>query len=244
MRVAIGQTQRSLAEPSIRLPQLDAVPGGEPDQNFPAAMIETRIQRMRDRLRLHGGVHADTFEAARLHCTRRHRRLHGHREQQLHALRADALAPARERARIDRQPVLQIVEAAEELPIRVLDPALAQLLVREVVGVLEIAETDHQPCRFAGTTGGLVIERPERGLETLPLDQSRQTQQRMPEVQLVGQSCAKQVVGVPAVGVSWAHHKSPENCGAESDFRYFRILASARESLIYQRIMYFSGPTK
>jgi hypothetical protein len=47
------------------------------------------------------------------------------------------LAPARQRGALERQFVLEELLTAEELIIRVLDPALAQDLVGEVVGVLE-----------------------------------------------------------------------------------------------------------
>ena len=51
--------------------------------------------------------------------------------------------PARHRRAVEHQSVLEELLAAEQLIIRVLDPALAQNLVGEVVHMLE----DRQPCR-------------------------------------------------------------------------------------------------
>jgi hypothetical protein len=51
--IAIGQAQRSLAQAVIALPQLAAMPGGKLHQDLAAAMVETRVGRERDCLRLH-----------------------------------------------------------------------------------------------------------------------------------------------------------------------------------------------
>jgi hypothetical protein len=72
--------------------------------------------------------------------------------------------------------------AAEELVIRVLQPARAQHFVRQVVHVLENEQPRHQPCRQPGLprtwrahAGKALIEKP-------PIDLARQPCQRMAEV--------------------------------------------------------------
>jgi len=68
-----------------------------------------------------------------------------------------------------RQPVLQVIEAAEELPIGVLHPALAHLLIRQILAVLQVGKPDHQPGRLAGTPPRRVIQRAEFGLAAYPV---------------------------------------------------------------------------
>ena len=81
--------------------------------------------------------------------------------------------------------MLQVVEAAEELPIRVFHPALAHLLVRQIVAVLQVGQSNHQPCRLARTSERVVIQQAEFGLEALPVDQLRQADQWMFQIELV-----------------------------------------------------------
>ncbi len=57
-----------------------------------------------------------------------------------------ALTPARQRGAIKGQFVLEELLSAEELKIGVLDPALTQHLIGEVVHVLENGEPRHQAC--------------------------------------------------------------------------------------------------
>jgi hypothetical protein len=241
VRVAARQAQCALRQPPIALPQLQPVPGGKPNQDLAAAVVETRVERMCDRLGLHRRVDRHPLEARRLHRAGRQRRLDRGGEQPLHPGRADPLAPARQRARIDRQLVLQVVEAAEELPVRVLDPALAHPLVGEVVGVLQVSEPDHQPRRLAGTSRPLVVERPERALKALPVDQSGQSHQRMPEIELLAQSRPEKIVGLSVLSSFRAHRKSPGKAAAAPHFRQSTMFRSAQESLRRRRFSFFQG---
>jgi hypothetical protein len=194
---------------------------------------------MRDRFRLHRRIDIHPLEAARLHRACAHRRIDRRTEQQLHPCGTDAFAPAGQQTRIDRQLMLQVVEAAEELPIGVFDPALNHLLIRQIEGVLEVAEPDHQPRRLAGSADALVIERPERGFEPLPIDQPREPDQLVFGVEQIAEASAEQVVGTLGFRRGWTHRKSPERCLPESGFRHFRIPADAQESLIRQRLGIF-----
>jgi hypothetical protein len=57
--------------------------------------------------------------------------------QRLQPLLAHAGAPARQRRAIEHQPMLEELLAAEVLVIRVLDPALAQHFIGQIISVLE-----------------------------------------------------------------------------------------------------------
>jgi hypothetical protein len=76
-----------------------------------------------------------------------HRRLDGGLDQQLKPLLADCTAKATDLRGIARQPGLEVVEPAEELPVQVLAPALDQFLVAEVEGILQVDQAGHEPNR-------------------------------------------------------------------------------------------------
>src|SRR5215469_308813 len=69
--------------------------------------------------------------------------------------------------------------AAEQLVIGVLQPALAQHLVRQVMRVLQDRQARHQPCRqrWAARMAGVALTKPL--LEELPVDLPRQPHQRV-----------------------------------------------------------------
>src|SRR5690348_15603996 len=137
--------------------------------------------------------------------------------------------------------MLQIVEAAEELPVRVLDPALAHRLVGEIVGVLQIGEPDHQPRRLAGTASRVVIERPERGLKALPLDQLRQAHQRMLEIELAAQPGAEKIVRTLALWSSGTHRKSPENAAVSGNSAILRCFPTSKNPFSRNNLCLFQG---
>jgi hypothetical protein len=93
MRIAVGQAQHSLAQAVIALPQLDAVLGSQ-SHHLAAAVVETRVCRERDRLRLHRGVDCHSLKTGRFNRTHTQRRIDGGGEQPFHPARTDALAPA------------------------------------------------------------------------------------------------------------------------------------------------------
>ena len=82
--------------------------------------------------------------------------------KRLQPLLAHAVAPARQRRAIEHQPVLEELLAAEELVIGVLDPALAQHLVGEVIGVLEDGQPRHQSRRQRRAAGIIRVDLAER----------------------------------------------------------------------------------
>jgi hypothetical protein len=97
--------------------------------------------------------------------------------------------------------------AAEELVVRVLEPARAQRLVREVVHVLQDEEPRDQPRRQAGLarTGG--AHRAEPSIEELPIDLPRQPHQWMAKIDDLFQRRPQKVL-LPVIPRS-RHRASP-----------------------------------
>jgi hypothetical protein len=160
---------------------------------------------MGDRLGLHCRVDADPLQALR--CDRfaplgRSDRL---LEQQFDAVLAAAPAPANQRARVDGELELQIVEAAEVLPVRVLDPARDHLLVGQGEDVLQVAQPDHQPDRHAGPAEVRVIEPAEPRLEPFPVEQAGEPHQRVAPIDLLAEAGTKEVIGVLRIGLVGTH---------------------------------------
>ena len=150
MGVAADHDRRPLGHPPIALPQRHIVASRQIDQLLDRAVAEPRVGRVRDRLRLHRGVDHHALEIA----GRQRPGLVRHRQALLdqghQLLLAQPLAPMRQRRALERQSVAEAQFAAEELVIRVLQPARAQNLVRQVVHVLQDEQTRHQPRRQGG----------------------------------------------------------------------------------------------
>ena len=178
---------------------------GEADQDLATAVVEARVQGMGDRLGLHRGVAADPLEALLLDRLGLRRRGDRRLQQELDAVPPDPLPPTNQRARVDWQLELQVVEAAEVLPIGVLDPAFDHLLVGEAEGVLQVAQPDHQPDRDAGPAQVRMIELTEPRLEPLPVDQPGQPHQRMAPVDLLTEARAPEVIGGCGVELGRLH---------------------------------------
>ncbi len=104
--------------------------------------------------------------------------------------------------------MLKELLAAEQLEIRVLDPAFAQPLVREVVHVFEDRQPRHQPRRQGRTACFVRVGRAERRLQKRPIHRRRQFHQRMAPVDDLIQPGAKQVL-LPAVLTSSARDEAP-----------------------------------
>jgi len=72
--------------------------------------------------------------------------------------------------------------AAEELIIRVLQPAPAQRLVRQVVHVLQDKQPRHQPGRQAGLARTWRADAGKASVEKPPIDLAGQPHQRMTQI--------------------------------------------------------------
>ena len=78
--------------------------------------------------------------------------------------------------------MLEELLAAEELVIGVLDPALAQHLVGQVVRVLEDRQPRHQPRRQRRPAGVIGVNLAEPLFQKAPVHRARQRHQRMAHV--------------------------------------------------------------
>jgi hypothetical protein len=84
--------------------------------------------------------------------------------------------------------------AAKILEIRVLDPALAQSLVGQIIAVLEDREPRHQPRRQGRMTRLVGVDRAELPLQKRPVDRPRQPGERMVKVDDLVEPRAEQVL--------------------------------------------------
>src|SRR5438477_2469538 len=105
--------------------------------------------------------------------------------------------------------MLEELLAAEELVIGVLDPALAQHLVGEVVGVLEDRKPRHQPRRQWRPAGLVLVDRSEFLLEEGPVDRPRQLHQRVAHIDDRVQPRAQKVALPRLSSFLWPHRPLP-----------------------------------
>ncbi len=96
------------------------------------------------------------------------------------------------------EPPAEDLLAAEQLKIRVLDPAVAERLVGQVVHGLQDRETGHQPGRQRRVTGRIGAGRPELRLQKPPVDRPPELRQRVTEVHDLIEPGAEQIA-LPAV---------------------------------------------
>ena len=192
--VALVGDQRVLADPLIGLAQPHAVPLGQPHQPLARPMHQLGVGRERHRLRLHRRVDDDLGEVRGLRRAGARRRVQALLDQRDELLLAHPLAPARQRRAVERQLVPEELLAAEELEIRVLDPALAELLVGQVVRVLEDRQPRHQPRRQRRLAGLVRIDRAEPLLQKAPVDRRGQLRQRMAQVDDLVEPGAEKIV--------------------------------------------------
>jgi len=181
------------ADPQERLAQLDAVLFRQLVQPLDAAHQQVAVGGMGNRLGLHRRVHRDPFASLRRHRSGFHRHAQRFGEQQLKLVGADPVPPARHRRPVQGQLVAEVLLAAEELVIRILDPAGADRLVRQALHVLQQVQAYHQPGRQPGSP--LLVVEPAIGLiEPRPVDQPRQFHQRVFHVDHVVELAAEQLV--------------------------------------------------
>jgi hypothetical protein len=180
--VTADHDRRPFGHPPIALPQRHIVASCQVDQLFQSAMAQPRVGRVGDCLRLHRGVDPHALEIA----GRQRPGLVRHRQallKQCHQLLfAQTLPPMRQRRALERQLVAEAQLAAEELVVRVLQPARAQNLVRQVVHVLQDEQPRYQPRRQRRLSRTRCANAGKPPVEKPPIDRARQPHQRMTEV--------------------------------------------------------------
>ena len=113
--------------------------------------------------------------------------------------------------------MLEELLPAEVLIIRVLHPALAKHLVRQVVGVFEYHQPRHQPRGQRRLTGAVRVGLPKRPLQECPVCLARQPHQRMAQIDDLVQPRSEQVLFARLTTFPWLHrapqHRIVSNAG-------------------------------
>src|SRR5215203_5844456 len=90
--------------------------------------------------------------------------------------------------------MLEILAATEPLPIGILDPALHHRFIRQVEGVLEIRQPNHQACRLRGSSER-AVEATKLLIETLPVDESGKPEQLVALIEDLVETAAVEIAG-------------------------------------------------
>ena len=168
--VALMGDQRMFPHPRVGLAQVDAGLPGQLDQPLARPMHQLGVGRKGDSLGLNGRVDDHLGKVGGLGRAGARGDRQALLDQRDKALLAHPLAPARQRRAIEGQLMLEELLAAEQLIVRVLDPARAKILVAEIVHVLEDRQPRHQPRRQRRVSGLVGIDRAEPLLEKAPVD--------------------------------------------------------------------------
>ena len=123
--IALVPDQRDLADPHVRLAQGYAPRLGEAHQALACAMHQLGVRRKGNRLLLHGRVDDHLPEVRGLGGSHPSRDRQALLDQRDELVLPHALAPARQRRAVERKLMAEELLAAEQLVVRVLDPALA-----------------------------------------------------------------------------------------------------------------------
>jgi hypothetical protein len=175
-------------------------------QAFPGPVHQPGVGRERDRLLLDRGVHDHLPEVGGFGSPGAGRDRKAFLEKGHQPLFAHPLAPARQRRAVEGQRVPEELLAAEQLEIRVLEPALAQHLVGDIVQVLEDRQARHQPRRQGRLTGTVAVDRPAALFEKAPVDRPRQLRERMGQVHDLVEPRPEEVVLARLAPLSGSHH--------------------------------------
>jgi hypothetical protein len=205
--IAPNHDRGALSHPAIALPQRHIVALCEIDQLLQSPAAQPRVGRMGDRLRLYRRIDHHPFEitARQRPGLVRHRQALLEERDQLRL--AQPLAPMRQRRTVERQLVAEAQFAAEELVIRVLQPARAQHLVRQIVHVLQDQQPAHQPGRQRRLTRSGRAHAGKPLVEKPPIDRPRQPHQRMAEIDDLLQRWPQQIL---LTIVPWLRHRAPQ----------------------------------
>lgn len=156
-------------------------------------MVEPGISREGNGLLLDRGIDVDTLKVFLGHVFFALCRLDGHLEQLLHSPGADPLSPLYQGSRIERELMLEVLEAAKILPVTVLDELLHYSLVAHVVSMLEVVEANEEPNRQARTPEVLDVQGAKFSVKERPVNGIRQAVQRTLTVKDLIQPGAEQI---------------------------------------------------
>ena len=153
MGIALVPDQGELADPRIGLAEIEPCLLRQRHQPLAGPVQELGVGREHDVLGLHRGIDDHPPGVFRAHRPGLHRHGQALLQQGHDALLPHPLPPAGHRGAVEGQIVPEEGLAAEELEIRVLHPAGAELLVREIERMLEDRQPRHQPRGSGGMPG-------------------------------------------------------------------------------------------
>ena len=194
MSIAAHPCRQPGSETRVALPQAYACLSGELHQLRSRPLVEPRVGRVGDGLLHHRSVDGDLLQAPVLDGAGSAAGLDGLAQHPLNALLANALAPAGERARVDRRVVLEEGLAGEVLIVGVLHPACDHRLVREPEGMLKIKQPRYQPWRGRRTAGDGGKEPRPLPFKEVPVDEAGELHQLMTQVDQVNEPRTEKVV--------------------------------------------------
>jgi hypothetical protein len=124
--------------------------------------------------------------------------------------------------------MLEVLAAAEPLPIRVFCPALHYGFIGQGEGVLEIRQPDHQPGGFGRPPQG-PIEAAKLVIEPVPVDQTGQAKELVTLIQDLIETAA---VEIARARHRWfgSHGNTPALSGSAPRNRHFTMLREDKES--------------
>ena len=170
MGVASLLGQRFFAQAGKGLAQLDSALIRLSHQPNAHLVIEPGVGGKGDGFFLHRGVRVHLVQVAPLDQLLPFGHLDGLGGQFFPALRTNAVAEFHQGSVIERQLVLEVLEAAKVLPAGILNKPLHHRLVALVEGVLEIMQAHHQTDRRSRPALAGAVERAKRVLEYLPFE--------------------------------------------------------------------------
>src|SRR5699024_71674 len=153
MRVAAGAPCQARPHALIALAQVDVLTARRLHQLGTRRLQQATVGGMGDILFLYGAVDDYALEVAAGNGLEVLRRRNGLCQQPLHAFLTHPHAVARQRGVVARQAGLEHHLATKILKVRVLQPALTDRFVGQVVRVFEIQQPDHQPRRQRASAG-------------------------------------------------------------------------------------------
>src|ERR1700745_3997934 len=159
--------------------------------------------------------------------------------------------------------MLEELLPTEELEIGILDPAVTQRLIAQVVHVLEKRQACHQLRRQRRAAGVIRIDRSELRLQKPPIDRARKLHQCMRQINDPVQPGAEQILLPGLLSLPWPH-RSPsldhlegkesqppirrnrknnlqENCSAAAHFRQEPLLEKAQSPISFNALEILHG---
>lgn len=164
-----------------------------------------------DRLLLHGRIDNHLGEVRWSRGARSRRDRKALLQERVRLLLAHALTPARQRRALERKLVAKELLAAEELIVRIIQPALAQDFIGEIVRVLQDRQARHEPCGKRRLTRPVRINGAEALLQKIPVDRARKFHERAIHSDDLVEPCLEQII-LPAVPPLHRSHRITLRC--------------------------------